>query len=343
MPRTTLAAIAYEAGVSVPTVSKVLNGRGDVGADTRLRIEELLHDHDYLRRSAATLRTAGQAALIEVVCDALDNPWAAAILAGVESVTRAAGMGMVVTSAAGPQGSKRPPTSWLEQMRAHGSSGALLVLAEFTARQRKELDRLKTPFVVIDPIGQPDPSVASVGATNWSGGIAATEHLLALGHRKIATVTGPLGLPCSQARLDGYRTAMARAGASVDPRWVRHGNFLHEQGYTETTALLQLDDRPTGIVFGSDHMALGAYHALLDRGLRIPEDMSVVGFDDLPEVRWSVPPLTTIRQPLTEMAIHATQMLLRYIAGEQDGVKRVELAATLVERASTGRPPTIPG
>jgi LacI family transcriptional regulator len=143
---------------------------------------------------------------------------------------------------------------------------------------------------------------------------------------------------CSRARADGYRTAMSAAGLRVRPGYVRAGDFLSPTGYRETVALLDLPQPPTAIFACSDEMALGAYEALYERGLRTPDDISVVGFDDLDAARWAVPPLTTVRQPLTEMAGMATRMLLTLIDGGALDSPRVELATPLVVRASTAEP-----
>jgi len=171
--------------------------------------------------------------------------------------------------------------------------------------------------------------------SNWAGGLAAAEHLIERGHRRIAVIGGPTDVQCSRARVDGYRAAMSAAGYPIPNGYLRYGDFLSASGYRQTLALLDLKEPPTAIFVCSDQMALGSYEALYERGLRVPDDISIVGFDDLDEARWAVPPLTTVRQPLTEMASMATQMLLSLIDGEEVETTRVELATPLVVRAST--------
>jgi LacI family transcriptional regulator len=141
--------------------------------------------------------------------------------------------------------------------------------------------------------------------------------------------------------VDGYRAAMTAAGLKVRSGYLRHGDFLSPTGYRETLALLDLPDPPTAIFVCADQMALGAYEALYERGVRVPDQMSIVGFDDLDEARWAIPPLTTVRQPLTEMAGMAARMLLRMVEGEELETPRVELATPLVVRSSTA-PPAVP-
>jgi LacI family transcriptional regulator len=326
--------IAAAAGVSVPTVSKVVNGRPDVATSTRERVELLLRQRGYQPRRA---RPGHRVGLIDLVFVDLGSPWAMEILAGVEEVSHRAGTGVVVSAVHGRHRT-RPDRRWLENLAARRSDGVLLILSQLSPGQQAQLDDLGIPVVIVDPAGQPGPKVPSVGATNWAGGLTATQHLIALGHERIAVIGGPPDVLCSRARMDGYRAAMSGAGLKVRPGYVRSGDFLSPAGYQQTTALLDLPSPPTAVFVCADQMALGAYEALYERGLRVPDDMSVVGFDDLDEARWAIPPLTTIRQPLTEMAGMGARMLLDLIGGEELETPRVELATTLVVRSSTAAP-----
>jgi LacI family transcriptional regulator len=192
--------------------------------------------------------------------------------------------------------------------------------------------------VVIDPVDLPDTDLASVGATNWAGGLAATEHLLSLGHRRIAAIGGPREMLCTQARIDGYRAALERAGVEFDRRLVLYGDFRHEGGFRASRDLLAMADRPTAIFAGSDQQAMGAYEAARQAGLQIPRDLSVVGFDDLPLCQWLSPPLTTVRQPLEEMGRLAARTLFQQLDGEPLVSPRIELATDLRVRLSTAPP-----
>jgi LacI family transcriptional regulator len=328
-PRPTLADIAAEAGVSLPTVSKVVNGRADVAASTRARIERLLGERNYRHPGGRPGRRSG---LIDVVFNGLDSPWAIEILRGVEDWCAEQAMGVAVSSVR--HGSARP-ASWTSALASHDTDGVLLVTSELTAHQLRQLRHDNIPLVVIDPVNLPEPDLPSVGATNWAGGIAATEHLIECGHRRIAAIGGPADYLCSRARIDGYRSALERAGVKYDPALVRNGDFHHEGGFLSGGELLDLDDPPTAIFAGSDQQALGVYEAARQRGLRIPEDLSVVGFDDLPVDRWLSPPLTTVRQPLAEMGRVAAEMLGTLIEGMPLSSRRVELATELIVRSST--------
>jgi LacI family transcriptional regulator len=337
--RTTLAAIAAEAGVSLPTVSKVVNGRPDVAAATRARVEQLLDQHQYARSGVRRLRRSG---LIDLVFNGLDSPWAVEILRGVEEWGAAHETAVAVSSVR--HGDARP-ASWTSALASHHTDGVILVTTKLTDAQLGQLRGAGIPLIVIDPANTPPPDIPSVGATNWAGGLAATEHLLGLGHRRIGAVTGPIDYLCSLARVDGYRSALERAGVVFDPALVRYGDFQHEGGFARAVELLELPQPPTAIFAGSDQQAFGVYEAARQHGLRIPEDLSVVGFDELPVARWASPPLTTVRQPLAEMGSAAAQMLGELIEGTPLRSNRVELSTELIVRESTaapGPPVTVP-
>jgi DNA-binding LacI/PurR family transcriptional regulator len=328
---TTIARVAQLAGVSVPTVSKVINGRSDVSPDTRRRVEAVIQEWGYQR----TRRPTRAAHLIEMVFNGLDSEWALEIVMGAERVARENDLALVITEM---QGRHRPDRGWIEGVLARQPTGLLAVLVDLTEAQRTQLKSRDIPLVVVDPTGEPLHDTPSVGATNWSGGLAATRHLLGLGHTRIAVIAGPEDILCSRARLDGYRAAMDSAGVEVDPALVCFGDFSVEDGVAYARELLGLPQRPTAIITGNDLQALGVYQAAREARLHIPEDLSVVGFDDLPVARWVGPPLTTVRQPLAEMAMAAARLVLRLANGEQPSQTRIELSTELIIRESTAPP-----
>jgi LacI family transcriptional regulator len=328
--RATLATIAAEAGVSMPTVSKVVNGRPDVAAATRVRVERLLDQHQYARTGSQRGRRSG---LVDLVFNGLDSPWAVEILRGVEEWGADHETAVVVSAVR--YGNARP-ASWTSALASHDTDGVILVTSALTEAQLEQLRSSDIPLVVVDPVNPPPAEVASVGATNWAGGLDATEHLLGLGHRRIAAVAGPEDFLCSRARIDGYRSALERAGVGFDRALVRHGDFQHDGGFRRGGELLDLADRPTAVFAANDQQALGVYEAARQRGLRIPQDLSIVGFDDLPVARWVSPPLTTVRQPLAEMGRAAAEMLGNLVDGVPLRSQRVELSTELITRESTG-------
>lgn len=330
--RVTIADIAREAGVSVPTVSKVLNGRHEVAPDTRDRIERLIEKHRYARRSRKGDTRAG---LVDLVFPELDSAWDVEIIRGVEDVAHQARMGTVVSAIHGHGATAR---DWLDNLSARRSDGVILAVSDLTPKQTERIRSLGMPIVAIDPTGGTPGDIPSVGATNWTGAVTATEHLISLGHRHIAFLGGPNHLQCSRAREDGFRSAMRAAELAVPAELVRGGDFSHEAGQRAMAGLLASDTPPTAVFAGNDQQALGACQAIREHGMRMPDDISVIGFDDLPIARWTNPPLTTIRQPIAEMAAQAMRMLLRYLETGAFGSQRVELATELVTRASTAPP-----
>ncbi|MFD8308832.1 LacI family DNA-binding transcriptional regulator [Streptomyces sp. NPDC059690] len=331
----TLAVVAREAGVSVPTASKVVNGREDVAPETRRRVTEALDRLGYVRRPR--FDAAKVPGLVDLVVHSLDSSWSGAILQGVEGAAHDAGLEIVVSAGLTRTRGARPERGWLDKLIARGSSGVLFNLSELTPSQYAWLDQHRIPYVLIDPVLEPPPGVVSVGAANWQGGVTATEHLLALGHERIAVIAGHQRKMCSSARVAGYRSALASAGIRHRPEYVRHAGFDESVARRRMLDLLDLRDPPTAVFVCSDRMALGVYEALAERGLRVPDDVSVVGFDDLPESRWASPALTTVRQPLAEMAATALHLLVRMMEGDRPEGTRTELSTRLVQRASTAR------
>ena len=245
--RVTLADIAAAAGVSVPTVSKVLNGHADVAPKTRSRVETLLADYNY-----AAPRRAGRSCLIDLVFADL-SPWAVEIIRGAEEAASAEGCRIAVSVVSGEPDTEQ----WLTRLSTSQTDGVILVLTELSPAYRARLAAMHMPVVIVDPVGQPDPRIPSIGATNWAGGLMATEHLIEIGHRRIGTITGRPSLLCSQARLDGYRAALERAGIPADPALVYSGDFHFEAALVAATDMLKLDDPPDGDLRGQRHAGHG--------------------------------------------------------------------------------------
>jgi LacI family xylobiose transport system transcriptional regulator len=317
--------------VSVSTVSKVLNGRRGVSSQTRRAVEELLARSGYARRD----READTGSLVELVIESLTSEWSLEIIRGVERVAREAGLTIALTA----RGDRTAPgQEWIDGVLRRKPLAAVLVFSGLSAEHRQQLHTRNIPFVVVDPAGDPAPDVPSIGATNWSGGLAATRHAIELGHRRIGVISGPVELMFSRARVAGYRSALEEAGILADPELVGAGEFAEADGEREALRLLALPEPPTAIVAGNDLQALGVYGAASRLGLTVPHDLSVIGFDDIPRSRWAVPPLTTVRQPLAEMAEEATRLALRMRAEDVENV-RLDLATTLIVRGSTASPP----
>ncbi|MCL2652443.1 MAG: LacI family DNA-binding transcriptional regulator [Propionibacteriaceae bacterium] len=329
----TIADIAKRADVSLGTVSKVLNGRPGVGEAKRAQILRLIKETGYEGRSGRSRRPSR---LIEFVMRGIDTLWATQLLVGAEAEAARGGVGLVISATHGRLIGNR---HWIDRLSERHSDGVVVVASRIHSGIEAELGRLRIPHVMLDMAGAPPPGVAVVGATNAAGGRAAVDHLVELGHRKIGVVTGNRELACSQERLDGYIASLVRAGIEPHNDYIHFGNFDISGGYRAACLMLDSHDPPTAIFAGSDLQAFGVYQAARERGIRIPEDLSIVGFDDVPLCEWLMPRLTTIRQPLEEMAQQSVRMVMAmaYQQAERPQTK-LELATTLVVRESTAPP-----
>ncbi len=330
--RGTIASIASIAGVSIPTVSRVLNNHPDVAPETRRHVEQIIEESGFIRNRVKQGLRKKSSGIVDMLVPGLDNLYSIEIVRGVEEVVSRTNLRLALSVT---HDTLQLEQRWLTKILNGGATdGAILVLSHGQQQYFDTLSKYKIPFVVIDQRGELGPDIPSVGATNWLGGRTATEHLLSLGHRRIAVITGPPSLRCSQDRLAGYRAALDNAGIPVDPALIRSGEFVQETGYDQACALVELPEPPTAIFTGNDVQAMGVYSALRAHGLRIPHDMSIIGFDDIPVASILSPALTTVRQPLMEMGRVGTSMLLRLIAGEPLDSTRVELTTTLCVRDS---------
>lgn len=336
--RVTLARVAAQAGVSPATVSKVLNGRAGVGADTRRRIERLAEEAGYVAvaERQRPVRGSGEP-LVEVLVDSLHSPYTWALLDGVVAAAEAAGGSVVLRRVAALEGESR--LAWAQRLARTGRIG-VLEASTVTSREREDaLRAVGLPLVIIDPMDEPRPTLHSIGATNWAGGLAASRHLVELGHERIAYLGGPSGSPCDVAREAGHLAALREGGIAPHPSQTVHGPSTFEHGMQAGLELLGRRDRPTAVFAACDLIAVGVLEAARRLGLAVPDEVSVVGFDDTGLAAASAPPLTTVHQPILEMGEAAVTALFRLAASDVPPVHRVELATHLVVRASTAPAP----
>jgi LacI family transcriptional regulator len=324
----TLQQLAEEAGVSTPTISKVLNGRPDVAPATRERILRVLREHEYVPRGASALPMAR--GHIELVFDALENPNNLEMMKGIISAATELGGHIAVSTMA----EKLNARQWVNELKRLGRVGIIMVTSRLSAEQHKRLSETALPLVLVDQVNPVDQAPASVGVSNWQGGLTAVQHLLELGHRRIAMLRGYDCL-VDDARYHGYVAALSRFGAGVDPDLVARADFQSEPARRVADKILGLPDPPTAVFCANDLEAFGVIEAARHHGLGVPADISVVGFDDNLYARASSPGLTTVRQPFVEMGAVALRILSDLIAGREITSTRVELAATLVVRDST--------
>jgi LacI family transcriptional regulator len=328
----TIATIADEVGVSVTTVSKVLNGRADVAPQTRARVEASLERNGYRRRSRRQSIGTGQ---IDLVFHEFNAAWSMEIIRGVEAVTTASKIEVVLSQL---RSRHRPPQEWLDTVLTRRPLGVLFVMCGPTEPQQRQLRRQRIPFVVIDTDSATSASIPTVGSNNWNGGLIAARHLLELGHRRIAIISGPQDVLCSRARVAGFRSAHDEAAVPLDPGLVRYGNFYVDAGFEHGMELLSRPRRPTAIFAGSDIQAMGVLRAARRLGLDVPGELSIIGYDNLPVAVWTEPALTTVNQPLQDMAGTAARMLLDLAGGVVPPTSRIDLVTELVLRDSTAPP-----
>lgn len=333
--RLTMAQIAKEVGVSTTTVSKVLNQQPGVGAQMRARIQQVIEQYDYVQNHAARHLRKGMSGLIDLVIMRLEGGYDLGIMHGIQDALEESGYRLVLFATNEDEATER---RWLRRMLDLSTDGVLLLLPYERIGIAEALQAQNIPFIAIGDRNESTTTFPTIGSTIWLGGYTATEYLISLGHRRIGIITLPLHLMTSRARLAGYREALERAGIPVDPALICEGNYLLGDGVQQTLALLDQPDPPTAIFAGNDAQAAGVYRVLYERNIRIPDEMSVVGFDDVMYTPQMSPPLTTIHQPLEEMGKMAASMLLRLIAGQQLESNHVELSTSLVIRESCAPP-----
>jgi LacI family transcriptional regulator len=334
-PRATIRDVADAAGVSIATVSRVLNGRPDVSPVTREAVLRVVREQGFSMNRSARALSAGRTGLIGVTLPMVHVEYFSRILWGASEALYEHDMRTVLC----PTMHERDrEVNLLEHLLQGTTDGALLMLTKESNDALGGLTRQGYPFVVLDPRHPVDEATPVVSAAHWAGAKAATEHLLSLGHRRIGAITGPHGWVATVNRLDSYQAALAGAGVIPDPELIAKGNFTNESGYAAASQLLDLADRPTAIFAFNDEMAVGAIRAAEQRALKVPADLSIVGFDDVEKAEIVTPALTTVRQPLAEMGRMAVSLLTRLIERQPIEAMRVELATKLIVRDSTAPP-----
>ena len=329
--RTTLAEVAGAAGVSISTVSKVLNDRADVSAETRRRVQEHLRAAEYRPTASRLGRQNHQSRLIEVLFSAAQNAYNMTVLEGIASAAQADGFEIVLGYRLGSDRFDFDPQHLLNSGRA----GAILLTMNPPQEHLDTLREAAFPLVVVDPPRVGNSDCVSIGSTCFTGGLTATQHLLSFGHRRIGHAGGPHSNDCSQARLAGHSSALRQAGIQLDESLITHGGFTYDAGRRAAHDLLDRADRPTAIFAASDETALGVMEEARRRGIRVPEDLSIVGFDDTFLAARATPPLTTVAQPLVEMGRVAVRSLVQLIGEGAVATSHIELATRLVIRDST--------
>ena len=330
--------IARAADVSHSTVSRALSDSPLVGAGTKARIQRLAREMGYSPDAQARSLVMGRTQTIGVVVTTIADPFIAEVVQGIESTAHDRGYSVILSSS-----SSEPEreVAAVEMLHSKRVDGVIVTSSRVGALYQEHLDRLGVPIVLLNSHSeQSGPYTFSVSVDNRHGGYLATDHLIQLGHRRVAYVTGPADHSDDLERLAGHREALARAGIAFDPALVVPGSGRADGGERALPQLMEQGRPPTAVFCYNDMTAIGLLRAACRTGLGVPQDLAVVGFDDIPFAAYVRPPLTTIAQPMRHMGKRATEMVLDMM--EDGGTDRVAASnivvrGELVVRESSGR------
>jgi LacI family transcriptional regulator len=327
----TIGDVAAQAGVSIATVSKVINGRYGVAPATLEKVQAVIDQLGYESSLVARSLRSRRTNVIGIVVADIE-PFSAELLKGAGAAIRERGYELIVYSGSGHG---KDHSGWerryISRLGGTLTDGIILVTPTVV-----DVDD-GTPVVAVDPHTGPS-TLPSVHSDNLAGATSATRHLLELGHRRIGFLAGRPDLESARQREQGYRQALGAAGIGVDPDLIRVGDYDLVTSEEPARQLLTLDDRPTAVFAANDLSAMQTLHVARTLGLDVPGDVSVVGFDNIPESALIEPPLTTIDQSIQEMGKQAVQLLIDVIEGHTEGPRQITLPTRLVVRQSSGPP-----
>jgi LacI family transcriptional regulator len=329
MSRVTIREVARYAGVSHQTVSRVLNGSPDVAQETRAQVQDAIRTLDYHPNAQAVSLSRNRSGSIGMIVDRAGDTFFGPIVDGVcQALTEHDRFLLLAETDYMEQ-----PSAIAALLRSRRIDGMILALplAE-SLEQARQVAEGHIPLVLVDlqyPI-----DADHIAIDNLYGGYLATRHLLEQGHRRIGIICGPTILPVSQSRLNGYRRALEEYGVCYHPELVIPGAFTVESGVAGAEQLLALAEPPTAIFCSDDLMAIGALGTLWRKHIRVPDDISLIGFDDIVYAQHTYPPLTTVRQPLQHMGYLAGQHICKVVDGSSETL-RLTLVPELVVREST--------
>jgi LacI family transcriptional regulator len=313
----------------------VANGQKHVHPETRAKVQAAMEHLGYVAHRPARTLASGQTHTVGLLAIEIDSSFFRDVIGGVDEQVTAYDYDFMLCTTHDRKGKESDYVARL----SHGMVDGLLVilprgLTDYVAQLRTE----QFPFVIIDHDAEA-PGCNVVNSANRTGAREAVDHLLSLGHRRVGFITGARGVGSAEQRLRGYEDALRGAGLEIDDRLVLNGDFLEPRGYEAAMELLTMPEPPTAIFASSDTAAFGVMRAARERGLRVPRDLSVVGFDDIAEASWVTPALTTVRQPMREMGKAAVRMLMDMLREPDRPPTTMVLGSKLVVRDTTARPP----
>lgn len=326
----TILDVAREAHVSDATVSRVINNKGNVTPETQQRVTQAMMRLGYVANQQARSLVGGRSQVIGLLVSDVGNPYIGEVMYGIEEELARYHYDLLLYTT---HRQKTKESTYVTTLCRGLADGLLLILPRNAEAYLKTLQELHFPHVLVAE--QMDSFTStSVSCQHWQGGYEAAHYLIELGHRRIAYITGRADLQSSHERLGAYKKALTDAGIPLDPDLIQEGDHTQSMGYACTQTLLALPDPPTAIVASNDPAAFGVMEAARERGVAIPDDLSVIGFDDIPAASQSHPPLTTIRQPVRKMGSLATRFLLELIEDPEKATEHVALPTELVLRQS---------
>jgi LacI family transcriptional regulator len=328
--KVTIIDVAQEAGVSYSTVSRVATNYEHVSPETRQRVLAAMDKLGYVANQHARSLHTGRSQVVGLLVHGLGSEYMAEIFRGVEEEIAAANYDLMLYTTHRHIGRE---AQYVANITRGFADGLLLVVPIGRENYLEALRRASFPHVIVDE-DKPDGLSPSVGITNYKGTYDATRYLLDLGHRRIGFITDRMGLTTAVARLEGYQQALADAGVPYDPDLVQEEDFMRPRTPDSTRRLLALAQPATAILTSSDPIAFRAIEVLRQDGLRVPDDVSVVGFDDIPQASLTFPRLTTVRHPMYDMGRAATRMLLERIQDPYLPPRHIQLETELVIRES---------
>lgn len=331
----TIREVAERAGVSTMTVSRVINKSGYVSPGARSRVEAAIAEMGYVPNALARSLRFKQTKTLALVLSDITNPFFTTIARGVEDVANHHGFNVIFGNT---DESETKQAEYLTILVQKQVDGVLLVPARSTDGSITFVQSRRVPTVVLDR-RVPDSLVDGVRCDSEQGAYDLVQLMLGLGHSRIAILNGPPEVSTAADRLAGYRRALTEAGLAIDPTLILHDRFTQDAGYLMAKQVLAIAPRPTALFAANNFIAIGAYRALRDAGLRVPEDMAMVAFDDLPSTLVLEPFLTVAAQPAYEMGRRATELLLERLAGDgPPNCQEIVLPVEIIQRRSSGRP-----
>jgi LacI family transcriptional regulator len=332
----TIKDVALRAGVSVTTVSHVVNDTRHVSAKGRERVEQAIRELGYVPNAMARSLKSNTTSTLGMLIPNSSNPYFAEIVRIVEDRCFGAGYTLVLCNT---DDEPRRQSVYLQVLAERRIDGLIVVStgAGDDDSLVTQLHGLRIPTVLVDrEIADPDCDL--VETAHMQGGLLAVRHLLSLGHRRIACIGGPIGVMPSEQRIEGWRMALAETGAAPNAdALLWRGGFTSQGGYEAMHAILRTEEKPSAVFVCNDLMAIGALRAAHESGVHVPDDLSIVGFDDIELSAYTSPPLTTVAQPKERIGALAVDMLLERVGGKRRDPRKVVLQPELRVRASTAR------